>query len=95
MPVKRLGRSVGYGRKTPAPAARLAAIPHCHCPRLGHQVRLHDLCHTAASLLLARAVHPKLVQEMLGHSAITLTLDTYGHVTPGLHRGSSRGDGST
>lgn len=49
------------------------------------RVRLHDLRHTAASLLLARGVHPKVVQEMLGHSTITLTLDTYSHVTPGLH----------
>lgn len=49
------------------------------------RVRLHDLRHTAASLLLARGVHPKVVQEMLGHSTIQLTLDTYSPVTPGLH----------
>ena len=48
-------------------------------------VRVHDLRHTAASLLLARGVHPKVVQEMLGHSTVMLTLDTYSHVTPGLH----------
>jgi len=49
------------------------------------QVRVHDLRHTAATLLLARGVHPKVVQELLGHSTISLTLDIYSHVTPALH----------
>jgi integrase len=49
-------------------------------------IRVHDLRHTAATLLLTRGVHPKVVQEMLGHSTITLTLDTYSHVAPALHR---------
>lgn len=57
-------------------ALRRAGLPH---------LRLHDLRHTAATLLLADGVHPKLVQEMLGHSSISLTLDTYSHVTPALH----------
>ena len=48
------------------------------------RVRLHDLRHTHASLLLARGVHPKVVQERLGHSSITMTLDLYSHLTPGL-----------
>lgn len=48
-------------------------------------MRVHDLRHTAASLLLADGAHPKLVQELLGHSTIVLTLDTYSHVTPALH----------
>jgi integrase len=48
-------------------------------------LRVHDLRHTAATLLLTRGVHPKIVQEMLGHSTISLTLDTYSHVAPGLH----------
>jgi integrase len=48
-------------------------------------LRVHDLRHTAATLLLTRGVHPKIVQEMLGHSTITLTLDTYSHVAPALH----------
>lgn len=45
----------------------------------------HTLRHTAATILLQANVHPKLVQEMLGHSTITLTLDTYSHVIPGHH----------
>lgn len=48
-------------------------------------IRVHDLRHTAATLLLTQGVHPKVVQELLGHSTITLTLDTYSHVAPALH----------
>jgi integrase len=49
------------------------------------RVRIHDLRHTAATHLLRRGVHPKVVQELLGHSTISLTLDTYSHVAPALH----------
>lgn len=49
------------------------------------KIRIHDLRHTAATLLLKHGVHPKVVQELLGHSSITLTLDTYSHVVPSLH----------
>jgi integrase len=48
-------------------------------------VRVHDLRHTAATHLLTQGVHPKVVQELLGHSTISLTLDTYSHVAPALH----------
>jgi integrase len=48
-------------------------------------VRFHELRHTAATFLLADGVHPKVVQELLGHSTITLTLDTYGHVILAMH----------
>lgn len=48
------------------------------------RVRFHDLRHTAATLLLAQGVHPKLVQEQLGHSRISTTLDVYSHVTPSM-----------
>ena len=47
-------------------------------------IRFHDLRHTHATLLLAAGVHPKVVQERLGHSQISLTLDTYSHVIPSL-----------
>jgi integrase len=46
--------------------------------------RLYDLRHTHATLLLKANVNPKIVQERLGHSSITLTLDTYSHVLPGM-----------
>jgi integrase len=49
------------------------------------RIRVHDLRHTAASLLLANGTHPKVVQDLLGHSTISLTLDTYSHVSPALH----------
>lgn len=49
-------------------------------------IRVHDLRHTAASYMLVLGVHPKVVQEMLGHSTVTLTLDTYSHVLPALHK---------
>jgi integrase len=45
-------------------------------------IRFHDLRHTSATLLLAQGIHPKIVQERLGHSQISLTLDTYSHVLP-------------
>jgi integrase len=42
--------------------------------------RFHDLRHTCATLLLTKGVYPKIVQEMLGHSSISVTLDIYSHV---------------
>ncbi len=47
-------------------------------------IRLHDLRHTCATLLLSRGVHPKFVQELLGHATIAITLDTYSHVLPSM-----------
>ena len=49
-------------------------------------VRLHDLRHTAASLLLAQGVPARVVMEILGHSAIALTMNTYSHVAPEVSR---------
>src|SRR5215213_6874065 len=48
------------------------------------QIRFHDLRHTCATLLLSRNVHPKYVQELLGHATVAITLDTYSHVIPGM-----------
>lgn len=45
-------------------------------------IRLHDLRHTCATLLLSRGVHPKFVQELLEHANISITLDAYSHVLP-------------
>lgn len=47
-------------------------------------IRFHDLRHTCASLLLSTGVHPKVVQEMLGHSSIRVTLDKYSHMMPNM-----------
>ena len=49
-------------------------------------VRVHDLRHTAATLQLQWGTNPKVVQEMLGHSTISITLDLYSHVSPAIHR---------
>ncbi len=53
-------------------------------------VRFHDLRHTAATLLLSRGVHPKIVSELLGHSSVSITLDTYSHVVPSMQREAAR-----
>ena len=47
-------------------------------------IRFHDLRHTCATLLLGRGHHPKLVQELLGHASVAITLDRYSHVLPGM-----------
>ncbi len=47
-------------------------------------LRFHDLRHAHATLLLSAGVHPKVVSERLGHSSVTLTLDTYSHVLPSM-----------
>ncbi len=43
-----------------------------------------DLRHTCASLLFQRNVHPKFVQELLGHASVAIMLDTYSHMLPGM-----------
>jgi integrase len=48
------------------------------------EIRFHDLRHTCATLLLGRGVHPKFVQELLGHATIAMTLDTYSHYLPSM-----------
>src|SRR6266702_11118 len=54
-----------------------AGLPH---------MRFHDLRHSAATILLTMGVHPKVVQELLGHSQISMTMDTYSHVLPSMQQ---------
>lgn len=52
------------------------------CREAGVQARFHDLRHTAVSILIEQGAHPKLIQSRMGHSSITMTMDTYGHLFP-------------
>jgi integrase len=55
-------------------------LRHHHLPR----IRFHDLRHSHATHMLASNVHPKIVQERLGHSSISITIDRYSHVLPNM-----------
>jgi integrase len=70
------------------PISRQDLITRSFKPLLQHaglpNIRFHDLRHTCATLLLGRGVHAKLVQELLGHATISVTLDTYSHVLPSM-----------
>lgn len=62
------------------PLLRMAGLP---------DIRLYDLRHSAATLRLANGENPKIVSEMLGHSSVVLTLDTYSHVLPEMQGASA------
>jgi integrase len=70
-------RKSNFLRQVFKPLLRRAGLP---------EVRFHDLRHTHATLLLAQGVHPKVVQERLGHSQISLTMDTYSQVLPTIQK---------
>lgn len=80
----RLGRPIEAGDLLNAfyrPLLARAGLP---------RLRFHDLRHTAETLLLAANVHPKVAQEMLGHSTVAITLDLYSHVIEGMQRDAAR-----
>ena len=54
--------------------------------KLGINMRFHDLRHTHATMLLKQGIHPKIVQERLGHQTIGITMDTYTHVIKGMQK---------
>jgi integrase len=56
------------------------AIKQANLPR----VRFHDMRHSHATMLLLHNVQPKIVQDRLGHSTISMTMDTYSHILPGM-----------
>src|ERR671911_710401 len=62
-------------RRSFAPLLQRAGLP---------QIRFHDLRHTCATLLLSRNTNPRLVQALLGHATVAITLDTYSHIIPGM-----------
>ena len=53
-------------------------------------IRLHDLRHFHATLMLQEGANPKIVQERLGHSSFAITMDTYSHVVPGLQEQAAK-----
>lgn len=68
-------------KRSLAPLLKRAGLP---------KIRFHDLRHTCATLLFKQGQHPKLVQELLGHANVAITLDTYSHVTPGMGEQTAR-----
>lgn len=50
------------------------------------KIRFHDLRYSAATLLMRKGIHPKIVSEILGHSQISITMDLYSHVLPTMQR---------
>ncbi len=70
-------RRPDFHRRSFKPLLKRAGLPN---------IRFHDLRHTSATLMLGAGVHPKVVQERLGHSQISVTLDVYSHVMPGMQR---------
>ena len=67
-------RHGNFWRRVWIPAVRSADVPE--------GLRIHDLRHTCAALLIAEGAHPKAIQEHLGHSSIIVTMDIYGHLFP-------------
>ena len=49
-------------------------------------IRFHDLRHSTATMLLSMGVHPKVVQELLGHNQISMTMDIYSHILPTVQK---------
>lgn len=86
-----------FSNEVGAPANRDRLIARSFNPLLAQaglpRIRFHDLRHTAATLLLAQGVHPKIASEMLGHANIAVTLDRYSHVTETMQQGAARAMG--
>jgi integrase len=67
-------RTANFRQRVWWPALDAAGLPR--------SIRIHDLRHTCASLLIRQGVHPKAIQHHLGHSSINITMDRYGHLLP-------------
>ncbi len=68
-------RRSNFTRRVWTPATRRAGVDG---------LRFHDLRHTAVALAIGAGAHPKSIQERMGHSSVTVTLDRYGHLFPHL-----------
>jgi integrase len=67
-------RISNFRRRVWWPALETAELPR--------SIRIHDLRHTCASLLIRQGVHPKAIQHHLGHASIQITMDRYSHLLP-------------
>jgi len=76
-------RHRNFYRRQFRPAVAAAGLPE--------QARFHDLRHTCAALLIAQGAHPLAVMQRLGHSSITVTMNTYGHLFPELDEALTKG----
>lgn len=86
-PTKPTGYVFGTRYGTPLEPRNLTRRFNERCEEFGmRRVRLHDLRHTCVSLLLALRVHPRVVMEIVGHSAIEMTMNVYGHVNLDVQR---------
>ena len=93
-PVRRLWEDQDLVFSSTRPEARRTGITSLHATTsalrkaagLPETTRFYDLRHTFATLMLEQGENPKVVQEILGHSQITHTMDTYSHVTPNMQR---------
>lgn len=63
----------------------LKLLSKCNLPHL----RVHDLRHTHATLMLLNDVNPKIVAERLGHREVSMTLDAYSHLLPSMQKGAA------
>jgi integrase len=70
-------RRQNFVRRSFKPLVKASGVP---------DIRFHDLRHAAATLMLGAGINPKIVSETLGHASVAFTLDTYGHVMPGMGR---------
>jgi integrase len=68
-------RRSNFARRVWAPAVRSLGLDG---------LRFHDLRHTAVAMAIAQGAHPKTIQQRMGHSSVTVTLDRYGHLYDGL-----------
>jgi len=81
--VKRNGEAIEkIGATCVGEVGALLWDPAVRSAGLAPGLRIHDLRHTCASLLIAHGAHPKAAQVHLGHSSISVTMDRYGHLFP-------------
>jgi len=73
----------------PAATGSAAKVSHLHSKHSASR-RTHDLRHTHATLALRAGVHPRIVQERLGHANVSITLDTYSHVDLDMQAAAAR-----